>query len=82
MLVVDWNCADLNRNFVPSFVMDKSAGFRRTRGLDGSRHRTFFTTELASGMIAMEEWLTDARFSDNFMAAAAGYPLCTVAPDN
>jgi len=81
VLVVDWNCANSDRHFVTSFVMDKPAGFRGTRGLDGSRHRAFLPAEFTAGMITMEKRVSDTGFPDDFVATMTRNEFGAVAPN-
>ena len=74
------HCADVNRNFVTGFVMEKSAGARGMGGLDGSRRGSFFTAEFTAGVITMEKRISYARLAYDFGASMTCNAFSAVAP--
>src|SRR5271169_496883 len=82
VLVVHWDGADADRDFVSRFVVQKPDGLGGVRGLDGEGDWTILSTEFTTRLIAVQQTLRDAGVANDFVAQMAGDALGSVAPED
>src|SRR3954452_13622287 len=80
MLVVNWDCVDVHRNFVAGFVMEKSCRLDRLRSSDCNSQRTLCAAEFATCLVAVQQCLANAATANNFVARMSSDAFCSRAP--
>jgi hypothetical protein len=80
VLVVNGNGANADGNFRSGFGMQETDGLDGLRCFQGTGDWTILVAELASGLIAMQQYFRDTATANHFVTQPATDALCAVRP--